>query len=139
MSYILNINDINDWSIKIKNQLKYGDVVFLKGEMGSGKTTLISNIVKKFNSKIDASSPTFSLFNVYPTKENFQIIHIDAYRLENKHETFNLGLDYYNKAHSIYMIEWAEKLPKDFMKPTIIITLTLSNNINERIIHLDQY
>ena len=138
MSYSLKINELKNWSSTVKKTIVYGDVLFFNGKMGAGKTTLISNIVKEFNSDIEVSSPTFSFFNVYPLAAHHQIIHVDAYRIEEPDQAFNLGLDYYNPISTIYMIEWAEHLPKGFLKPTIEISIHFSKDNNERIIQFDR-
>ena len=138
MPHSLKKSELKNWSSTIKKRIVYGDILFFNGKMGAGKTTLISNIVKEFDKRIEVSSPTFSFFNVYPLSAHHQIIHVDAYRIEEPDQAFNLGLDYYDPSNTIYMIEWAEHLPKGFLKPTIEISIHFASDQNERIIHFDR-
>ena len=81
---------------KFSQILKRGDVVFLYGEIGVGKTTfvrhLINNFQKKNNLKItEVTSPTFNLVNEYDVR-NFIIQHYDLFRLKSSQEIKNIGL-----------------------------------------------
>ena len=95
--------------------LKRGDVVFLYGEIGVGKTTfirhLINNFQKKNNLKLtEVTSPTFNLVNEYEAG-NFIIQHYDLFRLRNSDEIKNIGLlENYNE--TLTLIEWPEKIEK---------------------------
>ena len=64
------------------------------GEMGAGKTTLISAIVSELGSKDKASSPTFSIVNEYKIIENI-VYHFDFYRLKNQVEAMDMGVEDY--------------------------------------------
>jgi tRNA threonylcarbamoyladenosine biosynthesis protein TsaE len=79
------------------------------GEMGSGKTTLIKEIVKQLGSNDKVSSPTFSLINEYQL-ENDKIYHFDLYRIENENEVFDIGIEEYLDDTSWLFIEWPEKI-----------------------------
>ena len=97
---------------KISKNLKIGDIIYLLGEMGSGKTTLARSIIKNLlpDNLKDTSvpSPTFTLIQTYKGK-NFDIGHADLYRIENSNELDALGIEdiLYNGA---VLIEWAEKI-----------------------------
>ena len=75
---------------KIKN-----NILCLEGRMGSGKTTFIKSICTNLNVVDKISSPTFSLINEYKTINGDLIYHFDFYRIENKEEALNLGVEEY--------------------------------------------
>tara|TARA_B100000902_G_C26853156_1_gene689257 strand:+ start:144 stop:620 length:477 start_codon:yes stop_codon:yes gene_type:complete len=104
--------------------LKRGDVVFLHGEIGVGKTTfvrhLINNFQKKNNLKLtEVTSPTFSLLNEYDIGD-FMIHHYDLFRLNNKDEIKNIGLlENYSKI--LTLVEWPEKIEKNLLNKIDLI------------------
>ena len=88
--------------------LKGGDIVFLKGGLGSGKTTFTQGIVKSFGNKGFARSSSFILVNEY-NAGNCKLFHLDLYRL-NPAAVWDLGLEEYLFSGNIAVIEWADRL-----------------------------
>ena len=98
---------------KFSEIFKKGDVVFLYGEIGVGKTTfvkyLINNLQKqKKISLTEVTSPTFSLLNEYKIK-NLTVQHFDLFRIKDGNETKNIGL-FENYNDILTFIEWPEKI-----------------------------
>ncbi|MBC8301008.1 MAG: tRNA (adenosine(37)-N6)-threonylcarbamoyltransferase complex ATPase subunit type 1 TsaE [Pelagibacterales bacterium] len=96
---------------KIKKILLPGDVVFLHGEIGVGKTTFARLLINSFENekklkKSEVLSPTFNIVFEYEIKE-FTIKHFDLYRLKNSNDIKNVGL-FENLEQSITLIEWPE-------------------------------
>lgn len=86
-------------------------VVALNGDLGTGKTTLIREILKELGVKGSIKSPTFTYVEPYKIS-NINIYHFDLYRFSDPEEWFNLGFeDYFIDSH-ICFIEWAERLGK---------------------------
>ena len=85
-------------------------VIRIDGDMGTGKTTLISSLCKSLGVKETISSPTFSLVNTYHNIENEKIYHFDFYRLKNENEAIDFGLEEYLESGNICFMEWAEKI-----------------------------
>ena len=86
------------------------NIIYLEGKMGSGKTTLIKSICKNLKVVDNISSPTFSLINEYKTmNENF-IYHFDFFRIKNKEEALNLGVEEYFYSSNLCLIEWGPKI-----------------------------
>lgn len=83
--------------------LKKGDIVTLTGDLGAGKTTLVSGIAKALKIKEEIISPTFNILKCY-FKAKVPLYHIDAYRL-NQHNK-DIGLEEYIEGDGIAMIEW---------------------------------
>lgn len=88
-------------------QLQSGDVVLFYGSLGAGKTAFIRGVLEYFDPRVEVTSPTYTLVNVYPTKP--QIFHFDLYRLRDENDLLDLGFDEYLDSGGIVLVEWAEK------------------------------
>ena len=88
--------------------LKSGDIVFLKGDLGSGKTTFVQGVVKAFGNKGFARSSSFTLVNEYDAN-GLKLFHIDLYRLDPS-SVWNIGIEEYLFSGNISLIEWADRL-----------------------------
>lgn len=90
--------------------------VFFYGDLGMGKTTLISALTKALPGGADAEtgSPSFTLCNIYPTTP--PVAHFDFYRQENgsADESF---LDFLEEERHVLLVEWAERLPAHALPP----------------------
>ncbi|MFI3301536.1 MAG: tRNA (adenosine(37)-N6)-threonylcarbamoyltransferase complex ATPase subunit type 1 TsaE [Rikenellaceae bacterium] len=98
-------------------------VVLLRGEMGAGKTTLVSAIARVAGSEDGVSSPTFAIVNEYLTPNDGVIYHFDMYRIDKIEEALDFGVEEYLGSGELCLIEWAEKieelLPEDAMNVRI--------------------
>ena len=88
-----NRNEIDKVSQLIVDKIKTIKTIILRGELGSGKTTLVKSVLKKMGVNESVTSPTFSIVNEY----NFAgkiVYHFDLYRIENIEEilSFKPGL-----------------------------------------------
>jgi tRNA threonylcarbamoyladenosine biosynthesis protein TsaE len=89
--------------------LKEKDIVILEGALGGGKTTFVKGILRAFNLRAKVLSPSFTLERRYRAK-NFNIYHIDLYRLKSV-DFFSLGLEeYFYQPKTIVLIEWGQKI-----------------------------
>lgn len=84
-------------------------VICWNGEMGAGKTTVISKICQMLGSTDEKSSPTFSILNEYECKQG-KIYHFDLYRLRNIAEALDIGIEEYLDSGHYCMIEWPEMI-----------------------------
>ena len=105
------IKDTKNLSKKISKILKAGDVVFLYGKIGVGKSTFVRfliNILELKNGikKSDVLSPTFNLVYDY-TINKIKIQHYDLYRLKNYNDILELGI-FEKSENNIKIIEWPE-------------------------------
>ena len=110
-----SIEDTFDLSKKIGKLLSNGDVIFLYGEIGVGKTTfvrgLINNLeVEKGMVESQILSPTFNIVFDYEIKK-LKIMHYDLYRLKNSTGINELGIFVEVEDH-ITLIEWPELIEK---------------------------
>lgn len=95
---------------KIGSQLKGGEVIAIRGPLGSGKTHLIKGIATGAGAQDSRSinSPTFVIINEYLGR--LDIFHFDAYRLNSIAEFEMLGFDDFCYPQSVVLIEWADKI-----------------------------
>lgn len=85
-------------------------VVVFEGEMGAGKTTLITSICSAKGVIDTPSSPTFSLINEYRTHAGERIYHFDCYRIETADEAMDFGAEEYLHSGDMCLIEWGENI-----------------------------
>jgi tRNA threonylcarbamoyladenosine biosynthesis protein TsaE len=84
-------------------------VVFLDGDLGTGKTTLVKEIIFALGVKEKVKSPTFTIIEPYELN-NESIYHVDLYRIIDPSELEIIGLrEYLNESNAIIFIEWPEK------------------------------
>ncbi len=133
---ISSILDLEKISNKIKKILSPGDVVFLYGQIGVGKTSFARILINGYEhqkklKKSEVLSPTFNIVFEYNIKD-FTIEHYDLYRLKNEKEIKNIGL-FENLEDSIIIVEWPE-LIKDKPKNRIDLFFEYTKDMNERIL-----
>jgi tRNA threonylcarbamoyl adenosine modification protein YjeE len=87
-----------------------GDVVALSGPLGSGKTTVVRAIVRALHGCDQTSSPTFTFWHHYAGDP--PIDHIDLFRIDDPHETSELGLEEALDGRSIVLVEWWRNAPE---------------------------
>ncbi len=78
------------------------------GNLGAGKTTLISQICQQLQVTDSISSPTYPIINEYTTADHQTIYHIDLYRLKSIEEAQNIGLEEYLYSGNLCFIEWPD-------------------------------
>jgi len=132
MEYSYNLSEIDSIAQQIINQ-NPEKVILFHGEMGAGKTTFIKALAKVLGVEKATSSPTFSLVNEYEAKEGL-VYHFDVYRLKNEQEAFDFGIEDYLYSGNWCFIEWAEKIPNLIPKNHSVITLSMLENGNRKII-----
>jgi tRNA threonylcarbamoyladenosine biosynthesis protein TsaE len=98
-----------------------GEVVFLHGDLGSGKTTFVRGVAESFGFTDPVRSPTFTIVNRYPVSRGRmrQIFHVDLYRINDLAELAPLALEEeLGRSDTVAFIEWSEKakelLPEPF-------------------------
>lgn len=107
-------------------------ILGLIGDLGYGKTTLISELLKNFGYQL-THSPTFSLVNKYQLDSRLWVYHIDLYRLKNAEEVDSSGFwDLFADDQAFFIIEWidridVESLPLNFKK----LLLTIQKNSDD--------
>ena len=97
--------------------------IHLSGDLGTGKTTLVKEVLNCLGIENFINSPTFTLIEPYEIND-LKIFHIDLYRVEKITELSAIGLEeYLQEANSINFIEWPEKGSGFLKDPDIAISL----------------
>ena len=120
--------------------LKGGEILFLYGEMGVGKTTFVKHLINQFqkNEKLtltEVTSPTFNLLNEYKLN-NFIIKHYDLFRLKNDSEIKNLDI-FENSKSSVTLIEWPQLINKNHLIKAIELSFVYENQLNNRSVKIN--
>jgi len=93
---------------KLANSFVDGDIVVLKGELGSGKTTFVRALaVARGVHESQVNSPSYTFVNEYGGRP--PIYHIDLYRLGDVSELTEIGWDDYTSRDGIVFVEWGER------------------------------
>ncbi|MGI9212881.1 MAG: tRNA (adenosine(37)-N6)-threonylcarbamoyltransferase complex ATPase subunit type 1 TsaE, partial [Methylococcaceae bacterium] len=93
---------------RLTRHITPGSVVFLKGNLGAGKTTLVRGYLRALGYQGAVKSPTFTLVEEYPLPTG-TVYHFDLYRLAHPEELYSLGISDYLTADAISFIEWPER------------------------------
>ena len=131
------IKNLGDYVSRFKNiNLCFNNrtIIFLKGELGSGKTTFVQNYLKYKYAFTNTTSPTFGIVNTYSISQ-IMIYHYDLYRITKPEELNDIGLYDNLEANALHFIEWPEIIPKQICKPNIIINF--QSLFKERIISIN--
>ena len=83
-------------------------VVYLCGELGTGKTTLVRGLLRALGVQGTVRSPSYTLLEIYPTAAG-QVLHLDLYRLRDPGEVEMLGLRDELNPGAMLLIEWPER------------------------------
>ena len=131
---ISSIPDLQKITNRIKTILLPGDVIFLYGQIGVGKTTFAKLLINNYENekklkKSEVLSPTFNIVFEYDIKD-FTIEHYDLYRLKNEKEIKNIGL-FENLKQNITIVEWPE-LIKNKPINRIDLFFEYTKDMNER-------
>jgi tRNA threonylcarbamoyladenosine biosynthesis protein TsaE len=124
--------DTKNLSKKISKLIKNGDIIFLYGEIGVGKTTFVRFLINHLevenkNKKSDILSPTFNIVYDYEIGK-IKISHYDLYRIKNYKDILELGM-FENSKDSITIIEWPELIkPKPIDRIDILLKYSKSTN-----------
>jgi len=110
-------------AIKFAKELQNGQVIVLNGNLGSGKTFFIKQVMKQFGVNY-VNSPSFAIVNEYEGK--IKAYHFDFYRLMNIDELFDIGWqDYLNDVDAVIFIEWGELINEALPKERLEILITI--------------
>jgi tRNA threonylcarbamoyladenosine biosynthesis protein TsaE len=111
-----------------------GDVLWLHGELGAGKTEMTKGIATGVGSTDPISSPSFALIHEYHGGR-VPLFHIDLYRLETE-AAMELGVEEYLEGDGLTVLEWGERLPDAYFADGVDIELAYLDTSDARRITL---
>ena len=114
----------------LSKDIKAGSVIAMKGDLGTGKTFLTKHIISDLLEKdVAVTSPTFQLLQIYKG-QGYDIYHYDLYRLKNRNEIFELGIEDAMNGRNLCIIEWPEMIFELLPKDSLVIELGFDDNKN---------
>ena len=123
---------------KLVKILKPPQLLLLRGELGTGKTTLVKGIAQALDAAEpdEVTSPTFTLVHEYDgTREGMPIklFHLDVYRLEGERQLETLGLEELLTPDSLVLVEWGDKFKSIRKRATGEIVITAEGGDSRKI------
>jgi tRNA threonylcarbamoyladenosine biosynthesis protein TsaE len=114
---------------KLARLLKPPQLLILRGDLGTGKTTLVKGIAQALDAAEadEVTSPTFTLVHEYDGSQDgkpVKLFHLDVYRLEGERQLETLGLDELLTDDALVLVEWGEKFKSIRKKATGEIAIT---------------
>jgi len=95
-------------------------VIFLEGDLGTGKTTFARACLQAMGETGKIKSPTYTILESYDIKQ-WQIFHLDLYRLADPEELYFLGIEDHLTPNTIFFVEWPKKGGDVLPKPDILL------------------
>ena len=133
---VASLNDLDIAAHKFIELMGDETVYAFHGEMGVGKTTFISALVRALGVDEDeANSPSFAIVNEYRSDTTAELIyHFDLYRLETMDEILDIGFEDYLDCGALCLIEWPEKVEDILPDDTVEVTIRLNDDHSRTII-----
>ena len=129
--YKYSLKNIDLVSNLIVDYTKNYKLFLIDGDLGSGKTTLIKNVLRNIGILENITSPTFSIVNKY-IQDNLEVYHFDLYRVKNEDELYTIGFQEYLESGKLCFIEWPHIAIKNIDQKYLHIKInTLENDERE--------
>jgi len=138
MEIVASLEELDKVVTYLESCLPQDAIVFLRGDLAAGKTTLTQAIAKEKGIIGEVTSPTFSLQQCYEGSEGVNLYHYDLYRLE--HEAFmQMGLFEEFEKSGWHMVEWGSDALKAFLVGVgyNVVTVEITSNQNSRTYRID--
>lgn len=113
-----------DLAARIAPELPIDATLALHGDLGVGKTTFVQGLAQGLGVSDAVTSPTFNIFTVHRGHLR-NLVHLDAYRLENEPQIEALMLDDFLVSPYCLAVEWPEKISSWLPKNTVHLTLSI--------------
>jgi tRNA threonylcarbamoyladenosine biosynthesis protein TsaE len=122
----LDLEQFQQFGLKIGKKLKGGEVIELSSDLGGGKTTLAKTIVKGAGSNDNVTSPSFTIANLYQAI-NFNIQHFDFYRLTEPGIIKLQIEESINSKRDVIIVEWGQSVAQVLPPQRLIIKINFED------------
>lgn len=113
---------------KLAGAVRGGVVLYLAGQLGAGKTTLVRGVLRGMGYQGKVKSPTFTLVEPYNIS-GVSLYHFDFYRLNDPEELAHIGIREYFEPGSVCLIEWPEKGGMFLPAADVICQITIDRQV----------
>jgi tRNA threonylcarbamoyladenosine biosynthesis protein TsaE len=134
MSRALTEADLIRLGTRLGQRLPAGQVVWLQGELGAGKTTLARAVASGRGCREAATSPTFALVHRYEGPAG-PVYHVDCYRLRSPDEAAELDWEGMGSA-DLLLVEWPERAGDWVPRPDLTVQLGHAADLDARTVTL---
>ncbi len=108
--HIESLASLQNAAVDFLDAVGHRKIFAFEADMGVGKTTFISAVLKAMGISDLEGSPTYSLVNVYDSRMYGRVYHFDLYRIEDEREALDIGIEEMLYGDDICFIEWPEKI-----------------------------
>lgn len=131
-----SLQDTRKFGRILSRCLQAGDILFLEGELGAGKSELTRGIAEGLQISSAIPSPTFTILNVYE-QGRIPLYHFDWYRIQEEEELLEIGTDEYLFGQGVSVVEWPIK-SKQYLQqvPHLLLQIKYTENADDRSIAL---
>lgn len=131
MEIVASLDELNKVVEYLNQALPTDTIVFLRGDLAAGKTTLTQAIARAKGIKGEVTSPTFSLQQCYVGEGGASLYHYDLYRLEHE-EFMQLGIFEEFEKDGWHLVEWGSNALKAFLEGVgyNVVTVDIKSNKN---------
>ncbi len=135
--YIEQESGLKEVATYIQDHFKEPTFFAFEGEMGAGKTTTVSHLLKTYGIESFEGSPTYAIVQEYVNSVQNKFYHLDCYRIENENDALQIGLDELFEEKAWFFIEWAKNI--HFLLPDNLIWVYIRSDeiTQQRIITIE--
>jgi tRNA threonylcarbamoyladenosine biosynthesis protein TsaE len=134
MEIFFDLKSIEHTASEFLKSLNRFKVFAFSGELGAGKTTLISALCKELRVAETVTSPTYSIIQEYKTIDGNIIYHIDLYRIKSSYEAMEAGIEDCLNSNEMCFVEWPEKATDIFPDNTVFSTFEIISDTERKLI-----
>ena len=118
---------------KLGELCRPGDWIGLTGELGAGKTCLVTGLARGLEvpEGYQVTSPTFIIHQIYPGR--LPLHHLDLYRIHQPAELFELGYQELLEGEGVCAVEWCEQVPGAIPESGVVVRLQIEDESNRSV------
>lgn len=136
LNRIYTLDQLSDIARALISCIGVHKVLTFEGDLGAGKTTLISALCKELGVNDTVGSPTFSLVNQYALRDkdtDSSIYHIDLYRISGEEEAVQAGIEDHLFSGDLCLVEWPQRAPGIFPQHFLRVVLSTPDHAHRQI------